>query len=79
MTKTTSVMVALMLAALVACGGRVEELAEPAAVEEPASCDELTVDAWCAMAARGGTNVDERADRCCTRWIDEALVDGGAR
>lgn len=72
---------------LLACGGAVAPTeapeAEPAsATGEPpgdagrdAGCAAATVEAWCAMVARGGVGVDPRADACCSRWIDDALRD----
>jgi len=63
----------------VACGGAVAS-PEPEPEPEPTStvvdagadaCAERTVEAWCAVVARGGTNVDPRADGCCTTWISD--------
>lgn len=45
---------------------------------KPDPCAGRTVDEWCATVAAGGARAEiERADRCCTKWIDSALVDAG--
>lgn len=62
--------VLLVTLLLAACGGRIAEEPELEPAPDP-GCAAATVDAWCSLVARGGTNVDPRADRCCPRWIEE--------
>lgn len=59
---------------LVACGGAVAPSEPPSIVVDVDAgdpCASMTTDEWCALVARGGVNVDPRADKCCTTWISD--------
>lgn len=84
MMRLVSAACVLGLCLVIGCGGRTEapvpeegEAEADAGAADADACQAATLDEWCALVARGGTNVDPRADGCCARWIDEALPPSG--